>query len=78
MTIKKRALAYARRYPGQSATQIANALRAKPGTVSSILYLAVREGALTRTPKAWIGFTHWHAKGGGGPAGGYVYGPALP
>jgi DNA-directed RNA polymerase specialized sigma24 family protein len=48
-TIKQRAITYARRYPGQSATQIAHALRAKPATVSSVLHKACESGALARS-----------------------------
>lgn len=77
-TIKQRAITYARRYPGQSATQIAHALRAKPTTVSAILYRAVQAGELarsvTRTPD---GHGHWHVRDGGGPAGGHTYGPVI-
>lgn len=41
-TLKKRALAYVRRHPYQTATQIANALRANVSSVSALLYKATR------------------------------------
>lgn len=63
-SIKSRAITYARRYPGQSATQIAHAVGAHPATVSHELYQAVKRGMLVRTD-------------GGGPAGGHTYGPVL-
>lgn len=72
--IKKRAITYARRYPGQSATQIANALKANPSTVSSVLYAACKAGELVRSERVALP-GGWWGKGGGGPAGGHVYGP---
>lgn len=75
-TIKSRAIAYARRYPGQSATQIANALRANPSTVSAVLYRAVKAGELVRTEtRVPDGHGHWNVRDGGGPGGGHTYGP---
>jgi hypothetical protein len=75
--IGKRAVTYARRYPGQSATQIAHALRAKPTTVSAALYRAVQAGELMRSNPV-VGADHWAPKQGGGPRGGHVYGPVPP
>ena len=62
MTMTSRVLRYARRYPGQSATQIANALRARPSTVSGMLQKAWRRCELDR-----LDFS--------GPRGGNGYGP---
>lgn len=73
-SLRQRAVTYAQRYPGNSATQIAHALKAKPSSVSSILYAAVQRGELSRSETTHNGF-HWHARGGGGPAGGHTYGP---
>jgi DNA-binding MarR family transcriptional regulator len=75
-TIKQRTITYARRYPGQSATQIAHAIRAKASTVSSVLHKACARGELVRSDvESTDGRCHWHSRGGGGPAGGHVYGP---
>lgn len=75
-TIKARAIRYARRYPGQSATQIAHAIGARPSTVSAELYHAVKRGELVRTEAAWSGRGNfWNVAGGGGPGGGHTYGP---
>lgn len=64
-TLKQRTITYARAYPWQSATQIANALKAKPSYVSSILAKAVKVGRLSRiVPGDWPG-----------PRGGHLYGP---
>jgi hypothetical protein len=73
-TLKSRAITYARRYPGQSATQIAHALKAKPCSVSGILHRACAAGDLVRT-EAKSDLCHWNVRGGGGPAGGHRYGP---
>jgi hypothetical protein len=76
-TLTKRAITYAKKYPGRSATEIANALHARPSSVSSILYRACRAGLLTRREgEASAG--PWHRKDGGGPSGGASYYPADP
>jgi hypothetical protein len=74
VTLTKRTITYAKRYPGQSATQIANALRAKASSVSSILHKAVARGQLERSTADWSGKGNfWNVAGGGGPAGGHIY-----
>jgi hypothetical protein len=75
-TLTKRAITYTKKYPGRSATEIANALHARPSSVSSILYRACRAGLLTRREgEASAG--PWHRQNGGGPSGGATYYPAA-
>lgn len=76
--LSKRAVTYARRWPGQTATQIAHALRARPSTISSALHKAVAAGELVRTTAEWGGKgNYWNVMGGGGPGGGHRYGPTA-
>jgi hypothetical protein len=53
-TLAQRAATYARRHPGLTATTIANALHAKPASVSSALHKEWRRGRLARC--VWLGF----------------------
>ena len=48
MTLTGRAISYARRHPGHTATEIAHALKARPATVSGVLFKAVRRKKLSR------------------------------
>ena len=48
LTIHQRAIRYAERYPGKTATEIANALRESPATVSKALYRAWLRNQLIR------------------------------
>ena len=75
MTLTKRAISYARKYPGRTATEIANALRAKPSSVSSILYRASKTGLLERKEGEPSREVPWQREGGGGPLGGATYYP---
>jgi hypothetical protein len=59
-TIRQRTLTYVKRFPGRSATHIANVLHLNPASVSSVLVTMVNEGVLRR-------------KDGLGPRGGYGY-----
>ena len=64
MSIEKRVLEYVDLHPGKTATQVAHALRARPGTVSGILNrLSKAKGGLKRVD-------------GVGPRGGYGYYPS--
>jgi hypothetical protein len=55
----KRAVRYARRYPGKTATEIAHAIKADPASVSSALNKAARAGLLTRTRRVkWVPFNN--------------------
>ena len=47
-TIHQKAVRYARRYPGKTATDIANAIKENPATVSKSLYRAWRKKELSR------------------------------